>query len=309
MRPKSKAQTRLSNPHIDTYELPRDYLLADGLGCNAKLNAGLRPFICLRSSGLSLLGADATRLPSLCRSIDAVIEGGLLPGTVTEIYGGAGTAKTHLCYQFSTALKAIDCKSRNTLYIDCENNLAAKKFTDFRDGSIDPPDRGGLLFVKKVFYFDELFDFCSRNLAFVLGRHFIGLIIVDSIAALTRSEANKLDTSHKTNRLISILREYALKTDSWIIVVNQTVSAELSHESATDSVSLSNHCDIHSSSIDATLERAALGMSWTFNVDTRILLLREPLSGRDSCSLLVVKSNYLSPRSCTFSLSNDGVIS
>lgn len=308
---KLKAQPRLSNLAIDTYELPRDYLLVDELGRNGNLKTGLRSFISQSYSGLSLLSANATRLPSLCRSIDASIEGGLLPGTVTEIYGGAGSAKTYLCYQFAAALKTISCKNRNTLYIDCENNFAAKKGTAFRDGSIDLSDHRGLFFVKKVFYFDELFDFCSRNLAFALGKHFIGLVIVDSIAALIRPESNKLDTSHRTNRLLSILRAYALKTGSWIVVVNQTTSIEPLHENTltADNVSLSNHCDINSSSTDTAPERAALGMSWASNVDTKILLLKEPLSGRDPCSLLVAKSNYLSPHSCTFNLSNDGVIS
>lgn len=53
-----------------------------------------------------------------CRSLDGLLGGGLEPGTITLVYGEAGTGKTNLCLQL--ARNAVLAERGKVVYLDTE---------------------------------------------------------------------------------------------------------------------------------------------------------------------------------------------
>jgi DNA repair protein RadB len=58
------------------------------------------------------------KLETGCRSLDTLLGGGLEPGTITLVYGEAGTGKTNLCLQ--VARNAILADRGKVVYLDTE---------------------------------------------------------------------------------------------------------------------------------------------------------------------------------------------
>jgi len=64
---------------------------------------------------IPLTDFEMKRLPLKCKPLDDLLEGGIEPNSITEIYGAAGSGKTNFCLQASRECTAM---GKKVAYID-----------------------------------------------------------------------------------------------------------------------------------------------------------------------------------------------
>ncbi len=122
------------------------------------------------------------KFPIGCKPIDELLQGGIEGGTITEVYGEAGTGKTNFCLQ-AAVTRALE--GDRVIYIDTEG-VSFERF-DQMCGD----DRSG---IKKQILFSEIHDFPSQHAMvekaakIAMGNDQVGLIIVDTITAHYRRD-------------------------------------------------------------------------------------------------------------------------
>jgi DNA repair protein RadB len=77
-----------------------------------------------------------TKYSSGCKSIDELLGGGFESGTVTQLYGEAGSGKTNICLQ-----AVIGCakKGKSVIYIDSEG-FSPERFLQIASSDSDVED-------------------------------------------------------------------------------------------------------------------------------------------------------------------------
>ena len=111
------------------------------------------------------------------KCIDSSIGGGILPETVTLIYGEPETGKTTLAMQC-----AVNCAIQNlkVLFVDCDNTFYAKRLSQISGDKFDEVAERIILVKPKDFreqtaVIDQIQDYATKN---------VGLIIIDTFTSL-----------------------------------------------------------------------------------------------------------------------------
>lgn len=98
-------------------------------------------------SGLDLQSqASVPRIPTGCRGLDWILDGGLRRGSVTEIYGASSTGKTQFCHLIAARTASSGAV---VIYIDSINTFCPNRIVDFAQP--DPKETKQLLSLVKVF--------------------------------------------------------------------------------------------------------------------------------------------------------------
>jgi DNA repair protein RadA len=63
------------------------------------------------------------RLPTGCRSLDNLLDGGIEAGVITQVYGPPGSGKTQLCHTLCAMLPL----NNNAIYIDTEGSFRPER--------------------------------------------------------------------------------------------------------------------------------------------------------------------------------------
>ena len=150
------------------------------------------------------------RLPSNCEGVDKLLAGGIEQGTVSLVYGEAGTGKTSLALQLSReAIKAYP--DHVVLFVDTEGLSLERMSQIFGDC-----DASKLLMIRP----SSLTDL-HQTLTKKLEKHpKISLIVVDTINAYVRLSylKNKELSSRQFLEMTSILQPLAEKGDYPVLI-------------------------------------------------------------------------------------------
>lgn len=230
-----------------------------------------------------------------CKLIDQILGGGLkVAGGITELSGESGSGKTQLCLQLalmaqnSPAVGGID---KYVVYVCTEDNFPSKRLQQLINRMKSPFKTCLELCYGDRIYVEHLADVKGlKNLLFsrlpsLLHSGTVGLLIIDSIAALFRAEYSLQEGIQRTKDLRSIgcqLHSLSKKYELCVLCINQ-VSASLNE----------NDCV------------PALGLAWANLVTTRIVMRK--YSYQEMRKIELVFSPYTGPATCNYIITKSGI--
>ena len=163
------------------------------------------------------------KLPLLSPDYNIFLDGGIEKGTITGIYGPAGSGKTLSCM---LAALSPELKDKKIIYIDTESGFYVDRFKQ-----LSPDYQQDLKRI--IFFFPKSFEEL-RNISLNVERLVndkVGLIIIDSISSFYRLEiAKKSDQKSLNAEFVAMTRifsEIAKKYGTPIIFTSQ-VYADMS---------------------------------------------------------------------------------
>jgi len=164
------------------------------------------------------------KIPTGCRTIDKILEGGIHSETISLIYGEAETGKTTLAMQC-----AVNCarKGYKTLFVDCDGTFSALRLSQIASESFREIAELVILakpnnFREQAALIDQLIDLIAKN---------FGLVIIDTITSLYRAKIAEFpekafDLNRELNRQMALLAQNA-KTQKVAVLVTSQVRSVL----------------------------------------------------------------------------------
>lgn len=158
-------------------------------------------------------------IPTGCKPIDVILEGGIPFKTVSLVYGEAETGKTTLAIQC-----AINCARQGykTLFIDCDGTFSARRITQM---TWEKPTEAAELIIlmrpnnfhEQTLVIDHLTDYVAKS---------FGLVIIDTITGLYRvkvaeSPAKAFELNRELNRQMALLAQIAKTKEVSVLVISQ----------------------------------------------------------------------------------------
>lgn len=159
------------------------------------------------------------KIPTGCKAIDKILEGGFSPGSVNLLYGEAETGKTTLALQC-----AINCARQNykTLFMDCDGTFSGRRLSQITLG--DFKEIAELIILMKPKNFNEqtaaidgLIDYLNKS---------FGFIVIDTITSLYRAKIAEnpektFQLNRELNRQMACLAQTAKTQKIAILVISQ----------------------------------------------------------------------------------------
>jgi DNA repair protein RadB len=180
-----------------------------------------------------------TKYSTGCKSIDELLGGGFESGTVTQLYGEAGSGKTNICLQV-----AVECarKGESVIFIDSEGfsperflQIASSKSLQGLQGREAEPPSGGedveSIARRIMIYEPQSFEqqtSCIKEIDAVIkekeGKNKVSLVILDSATLFYRLELDDERSIYLRRALanqIMHLLEVARRYDLAVLITNQ----------------------------------------------------------------------------------------
>ncbi len=156
-------------------------------------------------------------IPTGCKELDELLDGGYEKDIITTIYGPSGSGKTNLVLM---AAVEIAKSGKKVIFIDTEGGFSVSRLKQISGGIDDINDN--FLFLRPISFDEQRKSFEKLK---ELVNDDIGLIVVDTIVMLYRIELGKKETVFETNRelggQISRLTEIARKKKIPVLLTNQ----------------------------------------------------------------------------------------
>ncbi|KAL2465770.1 DNA repair protein XRCC3-like protein [Abeliophyllum distichum] len=265
------------------------------------------------------LPTETPKLTLNCPLLDRLLRGGIPCGTITEIAAESGIGKTQISLQLLLAAQLpTSCGglSASSLCLHSEFPFPFRRLHQlslFYQSHI-PNNALDRIFIQPLHSPDHLLDLLPR-LDSIVSQLNIRLIVIDSIAALFRSEFDNtpLELKRRSSmffKIASKLKSQAQKFGLAVVVTNQVM----------DVIESSGNLRIGNSGVLCSSGRRvcpALGLSWANCVNIRLFLWREEErvdeEGGDIRSMLtkrfirVVFAPHLPDCSCEFVIKREGV--
>ncbi|KAH8409822.1 hypothetical protein KR222_009053 [Zaprionus bogoriensis] len=254
-------------------------------------------------SALSLFRPPArlkwSRLSFGCEALDNCTDGGIVTRGITEICGAAGVGKSQLLLQLSLCVQlptrlgglakgvAFICtedvfpsrrllqlsKAFEARYPQEQLNLLGNIFIEHQYESVSSAQSLSASLTNVItFHLQQpLLQCIQHRLPQLLQQHSIGLIVIDSVAAIFRLYTNFAERSRDMRRMVNALLAYADKYQCAVVCSNQ-MAASLQEEQ-------------HRQSEDVP----CLGLQWANLGRTRIRLSRVPKQHKLQDRLLTVR--------------------
>jgi len=162
------------------------------------------------------------KIPTGCRTIDKILEGGIPFESVSLINGEPETGKTTLAIQC-----AINCAGQGykTLFIDCDGTFSTRRFSQIASERFKEIAELIILmrpnnFREQTLVIDQLTDFISKN---------FGLVIIDTITTLYRAEIAEFpekafELNRELNRQMALLAQIAKTRKIAVLMTSQVRS-------------------------------------------------------------------------------------
>lgn len=162
------------------------------------------------------------KIPTNCKALDEILEGGFSPSEVGLIYGEAETAKTTLLMQCAVNCAELGGK---TFFIDCDGTFSARRLSQIASGNFEtvaeliflarPKD-----FKEQVLLIDQLTNYLNKG---------FGLVAVDTLTSLYRVEIaekpeKKFELNRELNRQMALLAQIARTQKIAVLVTSQVRS-------------------------------------------------------------------------------------
>jgi len=154
-----------------------------------------------------------------CKTLDELLGGGVYSGSITEIYGEAGSGKTNICLQAS-----IQCalKGKKVAYI------ASRNISLERVNQLCKDEKSKDFLSNILFFYPSSYQEQEKMIKNALEINDIELIILDSFNTFYSLllEKDKKLAIRILNRQITELQLSAMEKDLLIIIVGQVFSIE-----------------------------------------------------------------------------------
>ncbi|KAM9339368.1 DNA repair protein XRCC3 isoform 1-T2 [Symphorus nematophorus] len=236
-------------------------------------------------------GQSSLRLSVGCPVLDELLRGGLPAGGITELSGESGAGKTQLalqlclCVQYPVQHGGLHS---GAVYICTEDVFPSRRLQQLISGqsSLRPDVPPGVLsrlrfsdqvFIEHAADLDSLQVCLSRRVPLLLTRGLVRLLVVDSVAALFRSEFQASDWLERTRQLLTVsstLQHLSQEFDTPVLCVNQVTDVFDSDDQSLRPLS--------------STVSPALGLAWANQVMVRLMMLRlqGTVTRSDQCSAL-----------------------
>jgi DNA repair protein RadB len=168
-----------------------------------------------------------TKYSTGCKSIDELLGGGFESGTVTQLYGEAGSGKTNICLQV-----AVDCarNGKSVIFIDTEG-FSPERFLQIaqsrRGGGEDVESIARRIMIYEPQSFEQQMS-CIKEIDAVIkekeGKNKVSLVILDSATLFYRLELDDERSMYLRRALanqIMHLLEVARRYDLAVLITNQ----------------------------------------------------------------------------------------
>lgn len=222
-------------------------------------------------------GQSGLRLSVGCPILDDLLRGGLTAGAVTELSGESGAGKTQLALQLCLSVQypiQHGGLHSGAVYICTEDVFPSRRLqqliseqsclrSDVPPGVISRLQFSDQVFIEHAADLDSLQVCLSRRVPLLLTRGLVRLLVIDSVAALFRSEFQASDWLERTRQLLTVsstLQHLSHEFNTPVLCVNQV----------TDVFDTSDH-SLRPLSSNVS---PALGLAWANQVMVRLMMLR-----------------------------------
>uniref|UniRef100_A0A7S3PN31 RecA family profile 1 domain-containing protein n=1 Tax=Aplanochytrium stocchinoi TaxID=215587 RepID=A0A7S3PN31_9STRA len=249
---------------------------------------------------------------SLCnrtgiRELDSALRGGLRSGHIHEIVGRAGAGKTQFCLTLAVVVAST---GRGVIYIDTENKFSAERIVEIassRKFLMSVEEIAKRVIVIKPSNSKQVLKQLQGMEAVIISNK-VGLVLVDSIAALVRLDYSTRSRIVARQRMLSKQAsqlKYLANAFSIPILVTNQVSSFDGAVSLKTAEGVSLECT--SSEPSYAMFNPALGNTWAHCVNVRILL--EVISEQQTTRRLrIVKSPSCAAKTVYVDLTISGII-
>lgn len=159
------------------------------------------------------------RLSTGSDPIDSLLEGGIEPGIITNVFGESGSGKTNFCVQVAAEVSG---SGEKVAYIDTEKGFSPERFVQVADE--EALDR--VLLMEPMTFEQQEQDI--ESLTGLFEEESPSLVVVDSMVSLYRLNANGDDVSEYNQRLsqqLSQLSRVARRESVPVVVTNQVYTS------------------------------------------------------------------------------------
>ncbi|KAF6206543.1 hypothetical protein GE061_017777 [Apolygus lucorum] len=243
----------------------------------------------------SVYAARWKRISLDCPVINTLLGGGIPSRGITELYGSSGAGKTQICLQLAITVQYPEEHgglASGCVYICTEDRFPTKRLQQLlplfpRNRIFDPKKlekAADRIFVDHIPDVESLNECLSKRLPVLLRNHKIGLIILDSIAALFRSDYTNRQMVQRAKDLRtvgSLLHKLSSTNNMAVVCVNQVTD-----------------------SLDTNQTLPALGLVWANMVTTKLQVKIANPNGRQ---FLVVSSPDVPTGSCGYQITQGGI--
>ncbi|XP_041468263.1 DNA repair protein XRCC3-like [Lytechinus variegatus] len=216
---------------------------------------------------------EPTHLTTGCPILDDFLHGGILVKGITEVAGQSAAGKTQFCLQLCLTAQlpiqqgGLAC---GVVYICTEDVFPSKRLQQLISSfnrKIGPSLAkqlavGDRIYVEHVAEKDQLWHCLEKRLPLLLSRGMVKLAVVDSLAAIFRSEFELRDTVKRARELQRVgahLHRLSSQYNAAVVCVNQVTANMKASLDPTESDMM-----------------PALGLTWSNIVKVRLMLSRTP---------------------------------
>jgi DNA repair protein RadB len=157
-------------------------------------------------------------IPTKCESLDDLLGGGIESGSLTSLYGEAGSGKTNLCLQLATNLVL---SGKKVIFIDTEG-VSFERLKQIAGDNFDKVTKGTLFFTP--YSLEEQEKNVEDAVHLAEAKEEIGLIILDSATVHYRAtfgEECESDGRKSLGRQVNLLLQISRKRDIPVVVTTQ----------------------------------------------------------------------------------------
>jgi RecA/RadA recombinase len=159
------------------------------------------------------------KIPTGCKKIDEILEGGIPNQKVSLVYGEAETGKTTLAMQC-----AVNCARRSykTLFLDCDGTFSAQRLSQI--ASRDFKNIADLIILMKPNNFSEQAIVIDRLTDYITKS--FGLLVIDTFTSLYRvaiaeSPEKTFELNRELNRQMACLAQIAKTQKITVLTTSQ----------------------------------------------------------------------------------------
>ena len=149
-----------------------------------------------------------------CTSLDSLLGGGIESGSITEIYGEAGTGKTNFCLQ---AARECSANGGKVAYIDSEGVSLERLYQICQGYDMDD-------ILSRILFFSPMSQQeQEKMITNAVKIKDVQLIIVDTLNLFYRLflDGEKDETVHSFTRQVAVLQKAAREKNIYVIITEQ----------------------------------------------------------------------------------------
>jgi len=215
------------------------------------------------------------KLSTGCRIMDQTLGGGIITKNITEIVGEAASGKTQFCLHLSLRCPLPEEHgglAGKVLYISTNGEFPGRRFrtmaTEFAEQmkscGVEVVDPFEQIYTASAPDLEKLWELVNEQLPILLNRQRdnVKLVVIDSLAALIRSEYDNNQSVERSRSLWMISSQMRKLSDTHnfaVVIVNQVTDK------------FDNTSDFIFSGTNKKLV-PSLGLSWSKSINTRIML-------------------------------------